>query len=766
MALSLTHNGSEVDLAASHCELGSLVRSFAAPATLTLRRAIAFDEPTDWQNEDAVALLLDGTTLFEGRIKSSERVASADGEHILYTCAGPRDQADGIPFQRAIGGTVTARVVYNCPPEEDLPEAGYVANPGVTSTVGEILADILDTMAAALAGLIGDGTPGSGYVQADLDALAAVPPKVVLGGESVDEAIRTVLRHAPDFGYTVDPSSHKARFVDFRTLAPIEIAGVGGQVIRHGLDFSTAGCYSACTVQGSYELIDVFEQLTPAWSAAYETGWTSELAAKYPDTYGKVWRLFTTTAAVLQGGVVMPQRFIGEGDIIVLIGFSQLGQSMVTFASATVVDDTKLLLNAFARKWLPSQSKFGAATVYARYTYRKARVAGRYPASGHAGTAHSRRGLTRELFLIEEQRGKKTIKGTVGYVPLGSRFATFYELARPGQLAGMTVQFNGDGIEHAIADNDVSVVTLEEAPATPIQPNDTFVITAQDDTRKDFEGGTLSILEKYAKETLERVMDERFVGRVPLAALDWSLALGQKVSFTGTNDPDYESLGATLLAVEHDLARQQTLLTLTSERAGGVITWGELERQRQRDRDVAEHTIQIHRLWRRLRGRHAEQGGVGDPFQEDDYGPYTGDNTWIGVEDKLIRHIGPGPARTSSAARAATSSGSRSTAAATSSARGQGRLRRAWGRVCPAPPQSPRERGEEDGTYGTDGTDGTKPPAVGRREPASCSRRGAPVHSVHVVHTVHPLALPVRGEARAGAAPAASLAQRRTRDGR
>ena len=51
MSLVLTHNGAEVDLAAAHCELGSLTMSFPAPASLSLRRAIAFDEPTDWQND-------------------------------------------------------------------------------------------------------------------------------------------------------------------------------------------------------------------------------------------------------------------------------------------------------------------------------------------------------------------------------------------------------------------------------------------------------------------------------------------------------------------------------------------------------------------------------------------------------------------------------------------------------------------------------------------------------------------------------------------
>ena len=130
MSLVLKHNDTPVDLAAAHCELGSLVRSFLGPCTLTLRRAIAFDEPTDWQNEDAIALERDGTAVFEGRIKSSERIASPDGEHIVYTCVGLREAADGVTFQHTIGGSDTARVVYNCPVEEELEEYGYAVNPG------------------------------------------------------------------------------------------------------------------------------------------------------------------------------------------------------------------------------------------------------------------------------------------------------------------------------------------------------------------------------------------------------------------------------------------------------------------------------------------------------------------------------------------------------------------------------------------------------------------------------------------------------------
>ena len=319
MPLQLKHDGSPVDLDTAHCELGTLTQSFLGPWTLTLRRAIAFDEPSDWQNEDSIELVRDGTTVFKGTIKSSERLASADAEHIVYACVGLREAADAVTVQRTVGGTATARVVYNCPGEEQLEEYGYVALEGTATSVGEIIADVLDAMAAELSGVLGDGTPGSGYVQAELDALATVPGKIVLNGLSVDEAIRTALRHAPDFGYYIDPEAHQARFVDFRELTPKDVPGVGDAVLHHRLDFSTAGCYSACTVQGTYELVDLFETLTPAWDTGLEADWTPDKGAKYPDTYGYVWRRFATSEPASVGGALMPQRFVGTGDVVCLV---------------------------------------------------------------------------------------------------------------------------------------------------------------------------------------------------------------------------------------------------------------------------------------------------------------------------------------------------------------------------------------------------------------------------------------------------------------
>ncbi len=643
MALTLLHNGSPVDLAALHCELGSLVRSFAGPDSLALRRAVAFDEPTPWQNEDRIQLSLDGATLFDGRIKTAERVASPDREEIAYTCLGPRAQADEVPFERVIGGSPSPRVVYNCPFEQAAYETGCIALPGTAATIGEIVADILDAMAPELAGIIGDGSPGSGYVQADLEALALVPPMVAFTGQSVDAAIASLLDLAPDFGYWVDPATHRARFADFHALADKELPGVGGAVLRQQLRFSTDRCYSACTVVGGPEQVDIEEVLTPAWDPGLEADWTSEKAALLPDTYGRVWRLFATAEPAQEGGTVLPERFAGTGRPLIAIAATVEGVPEAAACEADVVDGTKLLLDTRARAWDAVAGRLATATVRARFTYAKARVAGRYPATGYAGTAYARRGLQSELLRLDEGLGKDTIKGAVAEVLSPASFRVLGGIASADELVWAAVEFNGDGARHYVATNDEGTITLTQAPQTPIQAGDSFAITYHDDTRKLHEGGTLSALELRAKEALERVMDEYVEGTIPLAGLDWSLGLGQKISFTGTNDPEYEGIGAPLVAIEHDLARERTVLTLTTWRPAGRLDDAQPERRRDREADeLRRQLLRLRRRHRRRRGGLA--GAVGDPHEFHPDGPLRGDGTHIEIAHQVVGHIGPGPA--------------------------------------------------------------------------------------------------------------------------
>ncbi|MBM4042834.1 MAG: hypothetical protein FJ290_30465 [Planctomycetes bacterium] len=497
-------------------------------------------------------------------------------------------------------------------------------------------------MASYLAGIIGDGAPGSGYLQANLDALALVPPMIAFSGQSVDAAIASLLELVPDFAYWVDPMTHRARFFDLHALTPKNLPGIGGAVLRQQLRFSTNRCFTACTVFGRPETVDIEEELTPAWDPALEADWTSEKADALPDTYGRVWRLFATAEPGQVGGTVLPERFAGSGRLLIAIAASVEGVPEAAACEADVVDGTKLLLHTRARAWDPVAERFATATVRARFAYALPRVAGRYPATGYAGTAYTRRGLERELVRLDERFAKDTIKGTVAEVLSPTSFCVAGALACEDELVWTSIEFNADGVRHLIASNGEGTITLEQAPQTPIQAGDSFVITYWDSTRKLREGGTLSDLELRAKQHLRRVMDECVEGTIPLAGLDWSLGLGLSISFTGTNDPDYEGLAAPLVALEHDLARERTVLSLTTWRAGGRFADAPPGPHPDPEADELRHQLlRLRRRHRRRRG--GTRGAVGDPHEFHPDGPLRGDGTWTHVAHQQASHIGPGP---------------------------------------------------------------------------------------------------------------------------
>jgi len=650
MATELYHDGTLVDCGADGtlCELGTLRRRFASPFTLDLFQALRFDEPPPWHNNDSIRLDVDGTTRFQGKITAHERAASATAEGIRYQCVGLRDQARDVTFRKTLAGAVTSRIVYNCPPDEAEEEALHLAAPGTDTTVGEIVADILDSMAAELSGIVGDGSPGSGYAQAQLDALSAMPGKVVLDGLGVDEAIDAVMRHAPNFAWFIDPATTKAVFVDLSALTAKDLAGVNGAVIRHSLNTTTAGCYTACTVEGARERVDLLDQgLTPDWDPAYEADWSLAKACQFPDTYGRTFRKWRCEAAIAAGGTVVSRRAVGTGEIVCLFTVTYGNAQKAWFCLATAADDGTSL---WTRGWPIQPTTDGSYEACedgsAWYTYARGRISGRHPASGYAGTAYTLRGLERERFLTQEDRGKVLVDGTVGELTWVGKtegdeaFRSHYTKWLTDEFDGCPIAFERTGETRTIVSNTLGKLILDQAPDPALEVGDAFTIAVVDATAPDY--GGLSILEVYAREFVAWHGDEKFQGTVPLDGLDWSIALGQKVNFTGTNDPALATLGATLLEVAHDLAGETTTLALTSERSlGGAASWAELAAQRERARRLQENETQIRRIWQRLqRERRPVEAHTTEPAEEES--DLEGDETWITITDSgVVRHTGP-----------------------------------------------------------------------------------------------------------------------------
>jgi len=650
MAVQLYHDGTPVD--GSLCEPGTLRRGFGRPFTFDVFYALPFDQPPPWENNDEVRLEVDGATVFRGRVTSVERQASASDEGIRFYCSGLREQARGVVFRKVVRGALTSRLVYNCPREEQELEAPHVVSEDNHLTVGDIIADILDTMAPELANIIGHGQPGSGYDPDQIAALAVVPPKVVFDGLSVVEAIDAVLRHAPNFAWFIDPGTTRAVFVDLSALSDKDIPGLNASVISHALTWSIAECYTACTVEGARERVDIYDgSLQPDWNPAYEADWSLMKALQFPDTYGAVFRKWRCPAAVADGGTLWPRRAVGNGEIVCLFLPSDGSAEKVFYCLADAADDgTSVWLRGWASEATSDGSGYRACPYAgAWYTYARGSITGRFPASGFSGTAYTRRGLEREKIIRHDDLGRVTAKGDIDALieqgpEAGRAFLSHYTLWFKNELAGRTITFTRTGETCTIESNTHGKIVLTETPTTPLQVGDTYTVTLRDDAAPRHEG--LSALELIARDYVERHGDEKCHGSVPLDGLDWSISLGQRINFTDTADPELASLGATLLEVTHDFPMQRTILTLTSERSmSGARTWREVADEREKTRQLREQSTQARRLWRIIRaGRgpgHVPDQGAGQKNDDPAWLPgfdseVVSGNDWIDVSWKKI----------------------------------------------------------------------------------------------------------------------------------
>jgi len=251
-------------------------------------------------------------------------------------------------------------------------------------SVGEILADVLDTMRAELDGILGDGTEGSGYDSDELDMLTVVPPKTVFNGCTIPQCIRLLMRHHPQFGAYLDPAEHKLRVVDLSDLEEKTITVGSDAVIAAHLDFSTEDCFTACKIEGAAELIDKEVELEPAWNRLLEADWTFQKAYEEPDTYGRVWRRFACPDSNLA-----PFRVVGDSPRILLHidnGWQELYIVLTDWADVDY-ETGEIELPWLARQWNSAAQAWADASVSMRYTYRYGPITARWPAQGYTGTA-------------------------------------------------------------------------------------------------------------------------------------------------------------------------------------------------------------------------------------------------------------------------------------------------------------------------------------------------------------------------------------------
>ena len=572
MSLTLKRNGIVQHPSVTGHSLGRLTQSFLKSFQLTVRRAIPFDDTLVWENEQPFSLEdTDEGTLFDGLLKSNRRQASVERDDTSYLMMGLEAKAERITFVK----DGSARVVYNALPEEAATGDYNPARSGLS--IGAILVDVLDTMCVELSGILGDGTPGSPYLPDDTGLLTLVPPKIIFSGCSVAECIRILARFQPQYGFYLDPGLHKIRIIDLANLEDKTITVGSDAVIEANLDFSTGGCFTACRVEGAGELVDKEVELESAWDTQLEPSWTIQKAYEQPETYGRVWRRFACPDANLA-----PYRVVGDGPRILLNVDNGWQKLLIVMSEWADVDfqNGEIEIPWLARRWVQATQSWGTATVKMRYTYRSGPISARWPREGFEGTAFANRGLQAEKVIVDPDAMRVTVLGTISRVESPNTFRDFLIGLKPGELAGKLISFTTPD-RYPIVSNGRNLIEVGEGCPT-LHEGDPFTIYLHDDTALDYEGNTISRMEMMAREWLKARKDEQYNGVVPLAGVDLSVKLGQKISFAGTDNPFYSTLGATLIEAVHDFERDRTELVLTSDRTlGEQKLWKEQQEKQQ-----------------------------------------------------------------------------------------------------------------------------------------------------------------------------------------
>ncbi len=256
-------NGEVKDFQTYAIALDFLEVSWESPRRLVFSQKKQHHQ-ADFDEEDKVELLLDGTTRFLGRIKDSDLVGEPGAESVRYTAFGLRESAKSVNVVALDG---MPRMVFNAEiiDEEDYDEEFVDRKVGEivkwlfdTFAGGLLLADVLpvgtsttltadasagdnvelsvastsgfaagdgialsrgtDTQEAAVITEVSENTltvarleydhssgvsvemPQAGYIQSELDALSIIPPKVVFFENHFDEALELIMRFQP--GYT------------------------------------------------------------------------------------------------------------------------------------------------------------------------------------------------------------------------------------------------------------------------------------------------------------------------------------------------------------------------------------------------------------------------------------------------------------------------------------------------------------------------------------------------------------------------------------
>jgi len=605
----LTIDDQVQDLAQQRIVLDRLAVSWRSGRQLVFHQAVRHDG-ADYEPEQSVVFEVDGAVVFRGAITSVSHVGQPGSERVEYV-------ADGL---RAISRRVTActadgvpKLVWNAEPDDD----DYDAN-RTNTTVGEMIKELIDDHASALQarGVI----EGTGYVQADLDALDAVPSRVILRERDFDRAIREVLAHQPDRVFQIHPVERRYRFHRASTLSTATVTIGGDDKVLANLltpDLSTRA--TAVKIVGDEQVTPAVVTvsdggLSPEWDSQKESDWTIGKALAPADTdTGSVTGYGTDTVTDSSkswatdrwagGRVVVSDTQAGTSQTFTVL--SNTGTTLTLQGSLAIAPDAYAVENGVSDyRYVYSRWRITDST--------KRRIARIIPGGTYAPVGWMIFQRTYKPIVCE----KRSFGGGTGYFARAAefdwdagRFVTTHPLARgklhqEGGASGpddvlLIFAFRG---EHLVArypssGHAGSAYTQFGLQREKVIYDEQFV-SADDQERYE----TLA-------ESLHRALgDVVYAGRVPLAQLDWSLVhLGKRINITGTDrfgDPvttGWEAIGALLGRVTYRFAAGTTDLDLTTDASDWSLPFAELrERRRTQDRlrDLESH---VRRLRRRVR---------------------------------------------------------------------------------------------------------------------------------------------------------------------
>jgi len=267
----------QAEMEAAGVSLDRVTMTHFGANALTIRVKEQHTNPR-WVPEEWVKLKaeISGTpeVVFQGKIRTRQRLGTPPDEQVEYYAAGPRAHAKYVIVEHPTSKAPT--IVWNALPDEEGYDLAYSGQ-----TVGEILKWHLDQYRDDLAhhGAVNPDPAADIYVQADLDALTVEPTRMELGGD-FESVVMSLLSTIPDVAVFVEPDTLRWRFVDVASFSAKDVAYDGTEHVQVDLEDDTANLYTAVLVRSVREEQEEFNPSTENggllrnWNRGLEKYWT------------------------------------------------------------------------------------------------------------------------------------------------------------------------------------------------------------------------------------------------------------------------------------------------------------------------------------------------------------------------------------------------------------------------------------------------------------------------------------------------------------